>query len=190
MRLILAAVGPVNVGSACAVLHHMPAVPGPHPLARRTRRCKAQHPYLPLLPPPCRNTCAAASRWASLFLAGLLLRELGREAADVLASHASQVAPPAFMAQVGPWAGPRLGLPKACWPPASKPARQPLGTLAPPVFTASVWHCHASPCRPLPPASAGSGLSRWPACVREAGRSQQERPLPAVTTPALAPPPH
>lgn len=33
--------------------------------------------------------------------AGLLLRELGREAADVLAAHASEVAPPAFMAQVG-----------------------------------------------------------------------------------------
>lgn len=33
--------------------------------------------------------------------AGLLLRELGRESADVLAQHASEVAPPAFMAQVG-----------------------------------------------------------------------------------------
>ncbi|PRW21127.1 proteasome-associated ECM29-like protein isoform X1 [Chlorella sorokiniana] len=33
------------------------------------------------------------------YVAGLLLRELGREAADVLASHASEVAPPAFMAQ-------------------------------------------------------------------------------------------
>lgn len=32
--------------------------------------------------------------------AGLLLRELGREAADVLAAHAGEVAPPAFMAQV------------------------------------------------------------------------------------------
>lgn len=34
------------------------------------------------------------------YVAGLLLRELGREAADVLAAHASEVAPPAFMAQV------------------------------------------------------------------------------------------
>lgn len=34
------------------------------------------------------------------YVAGLLLRELGRESADVLANHASEVAPPAFMAQV------------------------------------------------------------------------------------------
>lgn len=46
--------------------------------------------------------------------AGLLLRELGREAADVLAAHASEVAPPAFMAQVGGWGWQLCALGAAC----------------------------------------------------------------------------
>lgn len=43
--------------------------------------------------------CYPSERCCTAPPAGLLLRELGREAADVLAAHASEVAPPAFMAQ-------------------------------------------------------------------------------------------
>ena len=49
---------------------------------------------------------AAAAAAAVVAAAGLLLRELSREAPDALAQRSAEVAPPAYMAQVGGrWGG-------------------------------------------------------------------------------------
>lgn len=71
------------------------------PLQRPAHNPLLSSPFLPglqLAPPAAPPVFQPLANPPSL--PGLLLRELGREAADVLTAHASQVAPPAFMAQV------------------------------------------------------------------------------------------
>lgn len=93
----------VNWHAGCTGMDARPALLFLHVPAAHVR-CPASRASVWLA--ACRAVCCASVQLLSMLppslpcRTGLLLRELGREAADALAARAAEVAPPAFMAQV------------------------------------------------------------------------------------------